>query len=590
VSEVDRSAILSQLERVVSSAVFRSSGRLRGFLQFVVNESLAGNADSLKEFRVGVEVYGKDAEKYDPATDPIVRVEAARLRSKLREYYEGVGAPDPVRIEVPKGSYAPRFSAGNGAGMATASPGLRDTRRPFLAVLPFASPSHSTDNDLFADGLTDELISSLARLPGLRVLARTSSFCFRQPMGDVRKIGAELGVQFVVEGSVRRSAGQLRVTAQLADCADGCLLWSGAFDRASTDLLEMQTELANAIAGALRLELARPDGSGSGQPPGYDSRAHEMYLQGLALFNRWTVDGARQSLPFFEKANALAPRYAPAHYGMAQVWGFLAFNGFDTQRNSALARTAVDRAVALDPGYGEAYTTLGILNAAFGWNWLEAERAFHVALSLCPGSSRAHYFYASFYLFTTGRGDEALAEMLTAAALDPLSPNAQIGVVRAWYLLREYDRALEAADRTLAVDRDFREGHWLRGMIYTQTGNRELSLRSFERAEQLEPARTGASGRLGYALARFGRQEEARRLLEMSRQPAERALILLGLDEIDLAFEAMEEAARTRDKLFLLLKLDPQLDGLRRDKRYQALLRRASLDNSKLLPQTAANA
>jgi tetratricopeptide (TPR) repeat protein len=378
------------------------------------------------------------------------------------------------------------------------------------------------------------------------------------------------------------------VTAQLADCADGCLLWSGAFDRRSADLLEMQTELAGAIAAALRLELARPqDGP---EQPLYDPRAHEIYLQGLALYNRWTIESARQSLPFFERAISIAPRYAPPHFGSAQVWSFLAFHGFDPLRNSRLAREAVDRALSLDCGYGDAYATLGLLDAAFDWNWSGAARAFQTALSLCPGSSRAHYVHAAFYLLPTGRGEEALAEMLTAAALDPLSPNAHIGVVRAWYLLRQYGQALEATERTLQLDRDFREGHWLRGMICTETGEMDESLRSFERAAQLEPSRAGASGRLGHSLARFGRRDEARRLLEASRHPAERALILVGLGEIDLAFDALEEAADSQDKLFMLLKLDPQLDPLRGDDRYQALLHRANLDNGKLLPRQAVNA
>jgi adenylate cyclase len=136
----------------------------------------------------------------------------------------------------------------------------RDSQRPFVAVLPFASPDGSPDEQLLVDGLTEELISCLARIPGLRVLARTTSFCFREPIGDVRKIGAQVGVQFVVAGTARRSGGQVRFTAQLADCADGCLLWSSAFDRRSSGLMEMQTELASAIAYALRLELARPAG------------------------------------------------------------------------------------------------------------------------------------------------------------------------------------------------------------------------------------------------------------------------------------------------------------------------------------------
>jgi serine/threonine-protein kinase len=584
-AEADPVAISLQLDRIVASPIFRTSGRLCAFLRFIVSQALAGNADNLKEFGIGLEVYGKDPTHYQPSGDPIVRVEAARLRSKLREYYEGIGQSDPIRIEVPKGSYAPHFGASGGTPEVVA--GVPGRQRPFLAVLPFASPDSSPEDQLFADGLTDELISSLARISGLRVLARTSSFCLREPAREVRKIGAQLGVQFVVEGSVRRGGGQLRVTAQLADCAEGCLLWSGAFDRRTAGLLEMQTELAGAIAAALRLELLPVSGP---EAPVYDSRAHEIYLQGLALYNRWTIESARQSLPYFQRAADIAPRYAPPHCGIAQVWGFLAYHGVDPARYSAMAREALERALSLDPGYGNAYATLGTLDAIFDWNWSGAARAFQRALALCPGSSWAHYVHANFYLLPTGRAEEALAEMLTAAALDPLSPNALIGVVRAWYLMRQYDRALEAAARTLELDRDFREGHWLRGMICTQTGEMDEGLRSFERAAQLEPARAGASGRFGYSLAKFGRRDEARRLLETSQRPVERALILVGLGEIDGAFEALEEAAGSRDKLFMLLKLDPQLDGLRGDPRYLALLERANLHNSNLLPRQATNA
>jgi serine/threonine-protein kinase len=279
-------AIRAELARVVGSPGFVSAGRLAPFLTFVVERALAG--EPAKESVVGVEVFGRPAD-YDPRLDPIVRVEARRLRSRLAEYYAGPGAGDPLVIELPKGAYTPTFKTrtevapaetavplpGAAVGWARRWPwalaaavalglvilgAVWATRRtplspPSVAVLPFVNLSHEASNDYFSEGLTEEIIDRLARVRGLRVVARSSSFRFKGSAQDLREVGRALDATAVVEGSVRRAGDRLRVTAQLVNAADGFHLWSQSYARKASDVFAIQDEVARAIANALRVEL-----------------------------------------------------------------------------------------------------------------------------------------------------------------------------------------------------------------------------------------------------------------------------------------------------------------------------------------------
>ena len=251
-ADLSPEAIRAQLRRMLSSEIFVRSERMTRFLQFTVEQYLAGNAGNLKEYLIGVEVFDKP-ETLDPRLDPIVRVEAGRLRAKLREYYETVGREDPVLIHFPARSYVPAFER-RLPGPAAIS---RVMPRASVAVLPFADLSRDRDQEFFCDGLTDEVIVSLAQLPVLQVVSRTSSFQYKGKAGDVRHIGEELNVRAILEGSVRCYGGRLRVTVQLVDAADGYYLWSQSFDGAADgDIFGIQREISAAVARRMGESLA----------------------------------------------------------------------------------------------------------------------------------------------------------------------------------------------------------------------------------------------------------------------------------------------------------------------------------------------
>jgi adenylate cyclase len=254
-SLVNPAAVLVQLEKVVASATFKRADRMSRFLRFIVEETLQGRGSTLKEYLVGVEVFDRE-DSYDPRTDPVVRGEARRLRSKLMEYYEGEGRKDPVRIHLPKGNYAAVFEASaastavvEAVSLAT-GPGPADLRS--VAVLPFLNLSPNPENEYFSDGLTEEIIHALGKVTGMSVVARTSVFQYKGKAYDIRKIGEELGAQTLLEGSVRKSSERLRISAQLINATDGYHLWSETYDRSMVDMLTIQEELSSAIVTTLR--------------------------------------------------------------------------------------------------------------------------------------------------------------------------------------------------------------------------------------------------------------------------------------------------------------------------------------------------
>jgi serine/threonine-protein kinase len=392
----------------------------------------------------------------------------------------------------------------------------RGTESTVVLVRPFADLSERRDQAFFADGLTEELITALARVPGLRVVARTTAFQLTHPPGGVADVARQLGVAAVIEGSVRRHEGRVRVTAQLVDARDGCSLWSGAYERQEADLLDLQQQLSLAITAALRVEL---ESVGTLPKAAFDVEAHELFLQGRALFNQWTVESVRHSVPLFEQAMARAPQYVPAHFGLADSACFLAYHGVDTDANVARSRRAIDQTLRLDSTYGEVYVPLAVLRAFYDWDWRGAERAFHAALALCPGSAMVRHLYGICCLAPTGRTRDAVAELHIAASLDPLSNSVATDLGRALYLDRRYDEALAAFDAVVTRDGGFREAHWQSGIVLAQMGRHQDATAAFDRALALEPSREGIAGTLGCARAVAGDTDAARAWLEKARTP-----------------------------------------------------------------------
>ncbi|MCU0245873.1 MAG: protein kinase [Bryobacter sp.] len=474
--------------------------------------------------------------------------------------------------------------------------GLEDTGRstsagyvpatPALAVLPFRGLSPGEEDDYFADGLSEDLITALSQVRGLRVVARSSSFRFRDPGVDLREVGRQLNVSAVLEGSVRLAAGQLRVTAQLVGIADAAPLWSGRYDRRLTDLFAVQDELTQAIVTALRGHLSsdaalrlRPGGT-----PNFE--AYQMLVRARHHWFQWTPDGFRKCEEFLARALALDPNYALAWnllsdcHHMCAIWGLA-----PPLERGPLARQAARRALEIAPELTEAHTALAAALAVFDWDYPAAELEFRRAIELNPHDPTTYHAWAMVFLCPQGRTQEAITALEQARRLDPLSPVYSVHLGWAWHFLRDYAQAEACYRNALELDPAFPEAVRSQAWLESDRGNHVAALELFDRAQVLAGAASHLLADHGRALARAGRLDAARDLLEEldSRRaatyvpPVYDAVILASLGDLDPAFDWMDRAVRERSTALSLLRVDPRFDPLRADPRFPALLSLAHL-------------
>jgi len=625
---VDPEAVQAALDKILASPGFSSAERLTRFLSFTVSETLAGNADRLKESMLGVEVFGRKP-TYDPRMDAVVRTEAVKLRARLREYYETAGRDDALRIDLPKGGYVPQFVPREPAvtdaaatppappaavpttpGAAAASNGRkpllagalvvlalaavvfysqRDHSAPAhlslssIAVLPFVDLSEQKDQAYFCDGMTEEIIDELTRAGGFRVVARTSSFAFKDKHQDIREIGRKLGVGAVMEGSVRKDGQRLRVTAQLISVADGYHLWSETYERELKDVFTVQDEISRAIVQTLRQKLpVRTPGPAKGQQE--DLQAYELYLKGLYHWNRWQKDEVDKGITYFDQAIQRDPNYAAAWSGLADCYTWLAFYGAAAPTDTMpKARAAAEKAIALNDSLAEAHTSLGYVRALYEWDWPSAQKEFQRALELNPNSAEAHFGYGVVYLAPQGHYDEAVAELRRARDLDPLSLiiNTYLGLVL------EFDRqpaaAAEQYRRTLDLDPEFAEAHLTLFESYCARLPREAKDELDKASHGIPPARIDLSRALLSAF--HGDRAEAMRLVKLSEQraqstyvrPSSIAGVYVILGDQETALKWLEQAYMERDGMLAYLRCSGIFRRLDSVPRYKDLLKRVGL-------------
>jgi serine/threonine-protein kinase len=424
-STLDRippSDIQRQVDAIAASTILNNSTQLCRFLRYIVGRTLAGDTASLKENLLGTEVFDRGI-RYDPRTDPVVRVEARRLRAKLDEYYASYGAEAEVIIRIPKGSYVPAFERRNyaDAGVAAAPRAVEPSAgNHSVAVLPFASVGADPETDYFADGLTDEVINLLGNIPGLNVVSRSSVYQFKGRMADARELGRLLNAGHLVEGSVRRDGRRLRVAAQLVEAGNGYQSWGQTFERDWHQIFAIQTEIATAIASKLRRHVA---GAAAPRSVLYTENleAYSALLKGRFYWNKRTAAGFESAMEAYRQAIALDPSYAPAWAGLADCYSMLGFlNASSPVEARVQAREAAERALALDDHLAAAHIAIGQQLAIYEWDWEGAIAALHRALELEPNSGDAHYGLSKA-LASLGRVDEALPHMFRAHQLDPLS-------------------------------------------------------------------------------------------------------------------------------------------------------------------------
>lgn len=473
------------LKRILDSATFAQSERLRRFLEFVVTETLVGHADRLKGYVIAVEVFDRDA-SFDPAIDAIVRVEAARLRAKLREYYSTEGRGDSVRLALPKGRYAvqmedcqptPAPVHGEPAlhdAVAAGAPGACGVTliedRPSLAVLPFTSIGSNSENGYLADGLTDTLTTELSRLQGLFVVSRHSSFLYRNAAKRAEVIGRELGVKYLVEGSLQQAGKRLRITTQLIDAAAGTHLWAERFDRRLQDIFAVQDEVARRILAVLKVKIARPEREQAGHEGTRSIEAHDSLLRGLERFWLYSHDAAEEARAYFARAVRLDPDYAVAHAWLARTLVFMWIMYWDPRPEAI--EEAYEHAVAAV----ELAPRLPLAHSVLCWAQLwrkQGEAAIAAgsrAVAMDPNDADAHLFL-SLALSSSGRGEEALRYIETGMRLNP-HPSAlyQFALGQCYYMLEEYDKAIMAFKRGVDLRNVFYPNRWYLCLVYTLLG------------------------------------------------------------------------------------------------------------------------
>jgi TolB-like protein len=604
-------AALRELEAVVASPGFADAGRLAPFLRFVVERTLAG--EPVKEAVIGVEVFNRPPD-YDPRVDPIVRVEARRLRSRLAEYYEGPGAADPVVIQLPKGAYVPVFVPGKSpdapepaqpadtpkrsaltlrwraaafvlalaamAAMLFLARSPKPAPHPVVAVLPFVNISDDRANDAFADGLTEELIDRLAKVEGLRVVSRTSVFQFKGRAQDLREIGRKLNATAVLEGSIRRSGDRLRIAAQLIDVADGLHIWSETYERRVSEVFAIQDDIARAISSALRIEL-RVGFSSQAPPPTTNVAAYDLYLKGKGHLNHDALAGLELAADSFERAIAADPNFAAAHAQLAVDYGLLAYYKLRPAAEAwPRARREAERAVALDPKLAAGQAALGFALGMYDWKWAEAEQALRRAVSLDGDSADAHVALAVAALVPTGRLTEASAEFARALELDPQSYLANVGAAFAFLAQGRYPEAITQYQKAVEINPTHADTQWDLGMAYAFAGRKEEAMRQFHLGGQIRARGAWQPGAMEYAL--LGDVAAARRAIAAWRdfttqRPIYIAYCYGALGDATPTSAWLEKAYAARDPQIIWLKIDPRFAKVRGDARIAALIARLGL-------------
>ena len=471
----------------------------------------------------------------------------------------------------------------------SAMQGSKDAPKRTIAVLPFVNMSADPENEHFSDGITEELINALTKVEGLQVTARTSSFAFKGRNEDVRKIGKELGVSAVLEGSVRKVGNRVRITAQLVDTRDGYHIFSQAYDAVLEDVFETQDKISLAIVDELRATLPGTQRQAQVlvQRPTKNAAAYDLYLKGLFNWKKGAPDTALQAIDHFQEAIELDPEFALAYSGMAGCFTFLgAIGHMPCGVAYPQAKKAAQCAIELNPGIAESHVALGLVRLFYSWNLPAARSALDRAMAINPGLADVHHA-SGLYLMAAGDMDELVKSAEAAQALDPLSLHMNEHLGRAYVAAGRHQDAIAQFDRTLELDPEFRAAVEGKGIAYMEMGDIETAIEQFERFRELTPQPQGGVAPLAHAHARAGNMDTARELLEELKlrernEPhmsldLDFAVVYAGMGMIDEAFERLERAMEERLGGIIFLKHAVVFEPLRQDARFGVLMERIGL-------------
>ena len=513
---------------------------------------------------------------------PDAVVEEGSLTSHIsllrRVLAEGAGGRQFIET-LPKRGY--RF-VGPCAAMAQPAAATGAGRR-MLVVLPFENLSGGRKHDYFSEGLTEEMISQLARLSPeqLGVIARTSAMQYKSTTKTAQQIGQELGVSHLLEGSVRRSGERVRITAQLIRVSDATHLWAEGYERSLHDILALQAEVARAIAREIQIKLTVGVQHRLDRVAAIDSEAHEAYLRGRHLWNRRTEEGMRNSIALYEEAIRRHPDYAMAYAGVADSYVMLACRGMVSAKETfRKARAAARKALELDGELGEAHGSLAHVRL-HDWDWEGLDRDFLRAIELHPAQPIVYYWYGEF-LMSMGRPEEAIAMTRRAQQADPLSPVIAASLAMILYLARHYDEAARMLQRAQEIDPDHFLPHLRMGLVRLQQEGYPEAIRELQTAARLANHSTETLAALGTGYAMAGMSGEAHRIVaQLQASQAEHYVLPYNIAKIyaaardkDKSFEWLERAYQEGDPDLIELNSEPLFDRLRGEPKFSELMRR----------------
>ena len=456
------------------------------------------------------------------------------------------------------------------------------TGQKAIAVLPLTNMSADPENEYFSDGMTEEIINALAKVPGLQVASRSSCFAFKGKEVHIREVGEKLGVGSVLEGSVRKIGNKIRITAQLISVENGYHLWSETYNRQLEDVFAIQDEISRAIVDALKLRL----GTEVDQlvVPTKNLEAYNLYLKGRFFFNRFTEPGLRKSLDFYQHVLLQEPGYARAYAGMADCWCALADDWIAPDDAYPRAKAAAQRALQHDPDLAEAMTSLGKVLCWYEWDFAGAEQQLRRAVDLNPNYAEAHWAFGSA-LPAVGLMREAIEEMRKALTLDPLYPQYSRWISRFLLYAKDYTGAIRQSEKTLELNEEYFQAYLDIGSAHLAQGHAERALEWFRKGQALESSVRSYDAFIVRALAALDRRDEAEEILarleDESKQTYVRAEVLAmghaALENRDRAFACLERAFQTRSAGLIYLHVDPGYAPLHGDARFASLVQRIGL-------------
>lgn len=616
-----KARIQEQVARILSSTTFSGSERHRRFLRFVVDQALKGETEKLNEFVLGFEVFDKNA-SFDPRIDSIVRVEARRLRQRLRKYYQDEGLKDPIIITLRPRSFVPEFEESAGekpsqpdhsrrwfpsrrmtvvgaiALLAGAIGGavllsFRDRRPPppqmsSILVLPFQNLTPVPAQEMLGDSISDSIITELASVPGLRVISRGSSLQFKESGNSASQFAANLQVDYVVEGTVHMRKGLVVVSAKLTDTHSRSYVWAQTQETELDKLPEFERQLSVAIASRIHLPPPPAGAEHMTRKRAATWESYSAFLKGQYFLYQWDSGGAEKSVALFEEAVRGDPNYAPAWAWLSQAYLLLIYRE-DGQDAALIAkgRQAAAKSLSLDDQLAASHAAVGSY-AALDWDWTSAEREFRRTVELDPGWAQGRLMYARNYLIPKGLIQEATREIMRAHELDPLTQFTRISLAEVLYFNREYARSVaEYADlRQPAAKNNPPDAMYFMALSFLGQSKRAAT----DLSQTLPEGAVAFPGQaiLAYLQAKSGEKQKAQtildELLKASHQrytsPIPLAILSVGLDNRDEAFRQLATAVTRHVPSVVNIAVDPVFDPLRSDPRYDRILGDIGLKSS----------